>query len=192
MTQAERPMRADARRNRERIMAAAGELFARHGRDAQMEDIADRSGLGIGTLYRHFPSKQALLTAMVRERFSGMAGLAREAERIPDPGQALEAIVRSYLAAADGDAAFQLALMGSGDLHWDGVEQEKAEFSEVVTRIIGRAVAAGQARPDFTFADFRTLTRGVIATMYFRQAEPADWRRHLELVLGGIRPQPER
>lgn len=192
MTETERPMRADARRNRQRIMAAAGELFARHGRDAQMEDIAERSGLGIGTLYRHFPSKQALLTAMVRERFSGMADLAREAEQIPDPGQALEAIVRSYLAAADGDASFQLALMGSGDLRWDGVEQEKAEFSEVVTRTIDRAVAAGQVRSDFTFADFRTLTRGVIATMYFRQSGTADWRRHLEIVLGGIRPQTGR
>ncbi len=186
MTEAGRPLRADARRNRERIMAAAGELFARQGRDAQMEEIAASSGLGMGTLYRHFPSKQALLTAMIGERFKGMADLARVAERIADPGQSFEAALRDYLEAADGDATFQLALMGSGDLRWEGVEQEKAEFVEVVSRIISRAVAAGQLRPDFTFADFRVLTRGVIATMYFKDGGASDWRRHLALILDGI------
>jgi AcrR family transcriptional regulator len=187
MTETGRPMRADARRNRERIMAAAGELFARLGRDAQMEDIAAHCGLGMGTLYRHFPSKQALLTAMVRERFKGMAGLARAAEQVADPGEAFETILRSYLEAADGDASFQLALMGSGDLEWEGVEQQKTEFTEIVTRIIGRATAAGQLRSDFTFGDFRVLARGVMATMYFRHGGNADWRRHLDLVLDGLR-----
>jgi AcrR family transcriptional regulator len=189
MTETDRPLRADARRNRERIMAAAGELFASQGRDAQMEDIAARSGLGMGTLYRHFPSKQALLTAMVRERFAGMADLARAAERIADPGEAFETFLRGYLEAADGDAAFQLALMGSGNLEWSGVGQQKTEFTAIVTRVIDRAVAAGRVRDDLTFADFRVLTRGVIATMYFKDAGSADWRRHLELALGGIRPQ---
>jgi AcrR family transcriptional regulator len=187
MTETGRPMRADARRNRERIMAAAGELFARQGRDAQMEDIAAHCGLGIGTLYRHFPSKQALLTAMVRERFKGMADLARTAEQVTDPGEAFETILRTYLEAADGDASFQLALMGSGDLEWEGVEQQKTEFTEIVTRIIDRATASGQLRSDFTFADFRVLARGVMATMYFRHGGHADWRRHLDLVLDGIR-----
>jgi AcrR family transcriptional regulator len=187
MTETGRPMRADARRNRERIMSAAGELFARQGRDAQMEDIAAQCGLGMGTLYRHFPSKQALLTAMVRERFKGMAGLARAAEQVTDPGGAFETILRSYLEAADGDASFQLALMGSGDLQWEGVEQQKTDFTEIVTRIIDRATASGQLRSDFTFADFRVLTRGVMATMYFRHGGNADWRRHLDLVLDGLR-----
>jgi AcrR family transcriptional regulator len=183
----ERPLRADARRNRERIMAAAGELFARHGREAQMEDIAAHCGLGIGTLYRHFPSKQALLTAMVGERFKGMADLARAAERIADPGEAFETILRGYLEAADGDAAFQLALMGSADIEWAGVAQQKAEFSAVVTRIVDRAVAAGSVRADLTFADFPVVACGVIATMYFTPGGHADWRRHLDLVLDGIR-----
>src|SRR3954452_6552289 len=110
MTETERPLRADARRNRERIMAAAGELFARQGREAQMEDIAASAGLGMGTLYRHFPNKQALLIAMVGERFRGRADLARAAEQIADPGDAFEAMLRGYLETADGDAAFQLAL----------------------------------------------------------------------------------
>jgi AcrR family transcriptional regulator len=183
----DKPLRADARRNRERIMVAAGELFALRGRDAQMEEIAARSGLGMGTLYRHFPSKQALLTAMVGERFKGMADLACAAEQVAGPGEAFETMVRSYLAAAEGDASFQLALMGPGDLEWHGIDQQKSEFNQIATRVIDRAVAAGQLRADFTFADFRLLTRGVIATMYFKDGGSPDWRRHLELLLDGVR-----
>jgi AcrR family transcriptional regulator len=195
MPETERPLRADARRNRARIMASARELFAR-SREAQMEEIATHCGLGMGTLYRHFPSKQALLTAMVRERYEGMADLARAAEQISDPGKAFEAILRSYLEAADGDASFQLALMGSGDIEWEGLEQQKADFGEIVTRIIDRAVAAGAVRSDLTYADFALLTRGVMATMYFRRPGSSGWHRHLELALEGVRgdakPKPAR
>ncbi|OAA28776.1 transcriptional regulator [Frankia sp. EI5c] len=187
MPETERPLRADARRNRERILASAGELFARHGNDVQMEEIAAHSGLGLGTLYRHFPGKRDLLTAVVRERFQEMAHLASAAEHIDDPGVAFETVLRSYLEAADGDAAFQLAMLGSNDLRWEGIEQQKAQFAEIIARIIDRAVAAGQLRPDLTAADFPVLACGIMSTMYFRPSRTSDWRRHLELVLTGIR-----
>ncbi len=186
MTDSERPLRADARRNRGRIMAAAGELFAKRGRDAQMEDIAAQAGLGMGTLYRHFPSKQALLTAMVGERFQDMTDLAHTVERIADPGEAFEAMLRGYLEAAEGDAAFQLALMGSDTLEWVRIRQQKAEFSMAVGRIIDRAVASGRIRADLTLADFTVVANGVISTMYFKPGGNSDWRRHLQLVLDGI------
>lgn len=168
-------------------MASAAELFARLGHDAQMEQIAAHSGLGMGTIYRHFPNKQALLTAMVRERFRGMAEVARAAEQLADPGQALETVLRGYLEAADGDAGFQLAMMGSNDLDWEGVEQQKGEFAQIVTRIIDRAVASGRVRGDLTFADFPLLTCGVMSTMYFKPGGNSDWRRHLQIALDGIR-----
>jgi AcrR family transcriptional regulator len=142
--------------------------------------------------HRHFPSKQALLTAMVRARVQGMADLARAAEQVPDPGEAFETIVRSYLEAADGDAAFQLALMGSKDIDWPGVEQEKHEFAEIVGRIVGRAVAAGALRSDLTVADFHQLTCGIISSMYFTRGGHSDWRRHLDLALNGIRTTESR
>lgn len=186
MSETQEPLRADARRNRKRIMVAAGELFARLGRDAQMEQIAAHSGLGMGTLYRHFPNKQALLTAIVQERFQDMTSLAQVAEQISDPLEAFEAIFRGYLEAAEGDAAFQLAMLGS-DLEWEGVKEQKAAFGEVVTRIIDRAVAAGVVRSDLTWDDFPVLANGVMATMYFRPGDNPDWRRHLELLLGGVR-----
>ena len=187
MTDTDRPLRADARRNREKIMASAAELFASRGREAQMEEIAAHCGLGMGTLYRHFPSKQALLTAMVAERFRGMADLARAAEQITDPGEAFEMLLSSYLEAAEGDASFQLALMGSGDVEWQGISEEKAEFGDAVSRVIGRAVAAGAVRGDLTYPDFILLSRGVMSTMYFKPTGNSDWRRHLELTLAGLR-----
>ena len=188
MPETERPLRADARRNREQIIAAAGDLFARHGRDVQMEEVAAHAELGMGTLYRHFPNKQALLTAIVRARFHGMADLARTAETAADPSTAFETLLRSYLEAAHGDAGFQLALMGSEHLDWDGVEDEKAEFAAIVDRIVDRAVAAGAVRSDLTRADFPLLTVGIMSTMYFEPGGSDDWRRHLDLVLDGIRP----
>jgi AcrR family transcriptional regulator len=182
-----RPLRADARRNRARIIASARKLFARLGNDAQMEEIAADSGLGMGTLYRHFPNKQALLTEIVRERFEGMIELAQTAERIEDPGEAFEAVLTRYLEAADGDSAFQLALLGSTEFEWEGVVAQKAEFAEIVTRIIERAVAAGDVRRDLAYTDFPLITNGVMATMYFRPSGNNDWRRHLDLVLDRVR-----
>jgi AcrR family transcriptional regulator len=187
MTRTERPLRADARRNRERIMASAGELFARLGTAAQMDQIAEHCGLGLGTLYRHFPTKEALLTAIVSRRFGAMADLARDAEQVGDPGQAFETVLRGYLEAAEGDAAFQLALLGADSPQWHSIAGQKAEFRAIVTRIIDRAVGAGAVRADLTFADFPLIACGVMSTMYFKPGGNSDWRRHLNLVMDGIR-----
>jgi len=89
-----RPLRADARRNLERILASARTLFAERGPDAQMEDIAAHAGVGIGTLYRRFPTKAALVTELVRERFQEFAVIAAECEGIDDPGEALATMMR--------------------------------------------------------------------------------------------------
>ena len=187
MTSIERTLRADARRNREKIFVAARELFARDGDNAQIEEIAAHAGVGIGTVYRHFPTKQALLTEMVKTRFSRFAEIATDAEQIEDPGIALETLIRQSAEEVDGDAGFQLAMMGSEELEWEGIEQEKAAFAEPATRIIERAVAEGKIRSDFTFGDFPMLMCGITSTMYFAPGG-ADWRRHVELVLAALRP----
>ena len=75
----ERPLRADARRNRERILQSARAAFAESGADAQIDDVARHAGVGVGTVYRHFPTKQALLTELVRQTFRLFTGWAREA-----------------------------------------------------------------------------------------------------------------
>ncbi len=113
MTSSEKTLRADARRNRERIVESARILFARDGQDAQIEEIAAHAGVGIGTVYRHFPTKEALLTEMVRSRFTRFAELALEAELIEDPWDAVEALFRGSAETVEDDAGFQLAMMGS-------------------------------------------------------------------------------
>ena len=185
MSTDQRTLRADARRNRERIMSAGRELFAREGPQVQMDEIAAHAGVGIGTVYRHFPTKEALLTAMVRDRFHEFAEIALVAEGIQDPLEALESVMRRSGETVEGDAGFQLAMMGSNELEWDGIEEEKAGLREVVTRIIARAVAAGVVRDGFTFDDFGMLMCGITSTMYY-QPGSANWRRHLEIILHGV------
>ena len=186
LSQTERPLRADARRNRERILESAREVFAEYGVDAQMDDVAQRAGVGVGTVYRHFPTKEALLTEMVRVRFQEFAEVAVLAEDIVDPLEALETIMRRSAEAVEGDTGFQLAMMGSNELEWEGIEEQKGALAEVVTRVISRAVAAGAVREDFSFDDFAMVMCGTTATMYYKPGS-ADWRRHLDLMLQGVR-----
>jgi AcrR family transcriptional regulator len=186
----EKPLRADARRNRERIMASGRDLFARRGAEAQMDEIAADAGVGIGTVYRHFPDKQALLTAMARERFQEFSEIAAEAEQIVGPFESLEAALYTSMAAVEGDTGFQFAMMRSDELEWEGIEQQKAAFAEVFTRIIERAQAAGVLRPDVTYEDFPMILCGITSTMYFKPGT-ADWKRHLALVVDGLRVAPK-
>src|SRR5688572_33033457 len=96
MDTATKPLRADARRNRERIVAAARAAFAEYGLDAQMDEIARRAELGVGTLYRHFPTKDALVAALVEARMSRMAELGREVlAGDGDPAADFERFIRS-------------------------------------------------------------------------------------------------
>lgn len=181
----QRTLRADARRNRERVMAAGRELFAREGPHVQMDEIAAHAGVGIGTVYRHFPTKEALLTAMVRERFQEFAEIAKTAEEILDPRAAIESMILTSGEAVEGDSGFQLAMMGANELEWEGIEQDKAALSEVLARIISRAAAGGVIREDFTVDDFGMMMCGITSTMYY-QPGAANWRRHVELVLHGV------
>src|SRR2546421_12486772 len=111
---------AAPRRNRERIMSSGRELFAREGPEAQMDEIAAHAGVGIGTVYRHFPTKEALLTEMVRVRFQEFSEIAVSAEHL-DPQEALENVMRRSAEAVEGDSGFQLPMMGSNELEWKGM-----------------------------------------------------------------------
>ena len=167
-------------------MSAGRELFAREGPQAQMDEIAAHAGVGIGTVYRHFPTKEALLTAMVRERFQEFAQIANVAEEIArsaDRARRASSSPRPKQSRATLD--FQLAMMGSNEMEWEGIEEDKAALAEVVSRIISRAAAAGVIRDDFTFEDFGMMMCGITSTMYFKPGS-ADWRRHAEIILNGV------
>jgi AcrR family transcriptional regulator len=179
-----RPLRADARRNRERIMAAAREQFALLGRSAQMEDIAGRAEVGVGTLYRHFADKQALITALVQELFGTMTQLAADAEHIDDPYLALTTLIRWHSDLIASDRGLQFALM-SDDLEWDGIHEDFAELGAITNRIIQRGIRQRVIRPKLTADDVGMIMCGLASTMYFKPV--GDWRRHLEILLDGLR-----
>lgn len=181
MATADTARRADARRNRDAVIDAAGALFAERGDDVQMGEIAQRAGLGVGTLYRHFADKQSLRAAIIGRRFEAMAELARSCAQAEDAGEAFESLLLGYLSEAEKDVAFRVALLSPTPAHWDDIEQQKESFSAAVSEVVDRAVTEGHLRADFTAADFILVTRGTIANM----TEEGDWRRHLTLQLEG-------
>jgi AcrR family transcriptional regulator len=185
--QSERPLRSDARRNRERILSGARAVFAQCGSEAQMDDVARRAGVGVGTVYRHYPTKEALLVELVREKFRLFAAEAREAlERDDEPFEVLADLMRSNAEALERDAGTQQVLAGAGEQIWIHAAAEQAELLELTSQLIERAQRAGSIRADATANDIGMLMCGVSATM----AHPApgfDWRRHLELVVDTLR-----
>ncbi len=185
--QSERPLRSDARRNRERILSGARAVFAQCGSEAQMDDVARRAGVGVGTVYRHYPTKEALLVELVREKFRRFAAEAREAlERDGEPFEVLADLMRSNAEALERDAGTQQVLAGAGEQIWTHAAAEQAELLELTSQLVERAQRAGSIRADATANDIGMLMCGVSATM----AHPApgfDWRRHLELVVDTLR-----
>src|SRR3954452_588831 len=107
-----RPQRADARRNRERILAAAREVFAKDGREVQMPDVARAAGVGVGTLYRHFPAKEDLVRALVCDKVQATIDTAREALTREDPAEAMEWLVHQHAAKMAESGGLRAAVGG--------------------------------------------------------------------------------
>lgn len=183
----ERRLRADARRNRARILAAARACFAEQGLEAQMDDVARRADVGVGTLYRHFPDKCALIDALTVERYRILADIVAEELERDDPWEAFERFVRRVAELADDDLA-HCQLMGSRP------QRESEEYAELQRRcaeLVDRCHRAGVIREDFTAADFGLLFCGLGRVIERgREVAPAAWRRHLEFMLDGIRARP--
>ncbi len=150
-----------------------------------MDDIAARAGVGVGTVYRHFPTKEALLTELVAEVFRGFTVAAVRAQGVSDPWTAFEGMLRDCLASMQRDAAGRDAIMRSDEIIWEGVEADKAELNAAMQVVIDRAIADGSLRPDFSAADVGPLLCGITATMHFMEGE-ATWQRQLDIMLAGV------
>ncbi|HEY6396895.1 MAG TPA: helix-turn-helix domain-containing protein [Solirubrobacteraceae bacterium] len=182
-----RPLRADARRNHERILEAAREVFADCGVDAQMDDIARRACVGVGTVYRHFPTKEALLVELVRQKFRVFAAGARTAlERDGEPFEVFADMLCRNADVCARDAAMQHALSGVGEHIWAQAQAEYEQLNALTTELIARAQRAGAMRPDVLATDLAMLMCGVSSTMT-HNAPGFDWHRHLELVIDMLR-----
>ncbi|HWF54307.1 MAG TPA: helix-turn-helix domain-containing protein [Solirubrobacteraceae bacterium] len=180
----QKPERADKTRNRARILEAASAAFAEFGVEAQMDDVAARAGLGVGTLYRHFATKEALVGAMIRERFALILDLARAGlEREGEPFAVVKDVLRGGAGVCADDVAAQDALMAAGDEAWRRAGDILEELQATMQVLIDRAQAAGTMRLDFDSADVSMIMCGVSATM---SVDGWDWQRHLEILLDGL------
>ncbi|MGI8427739.1 MAG: TetR/AcrR family transcriptional regulator [Solirubrobacteraceae bacterium] len=179
----QRPMRADARRNHDRVLAAGREVFGESGVEAQMDDVARCAGVGVGTVYRHFPTKEALMGELVRQKFVLFVVHAREALSSGQASfEALTASLRRDAEQMARDAATRYA-MGTGTAVLEAATAEIDELNELTAELIARAHRAGTLREDLTVADIPMLMCGVCNSM----DRGLDWRRHLELTLDGLR-----
>jgi AcrR family transcriptional regulator len=183
----ERQLRADARRNRERILASARAAFAESGADAQIDDVARHAGVGVGTVYRHFPTKQALLTELVRQTFRLFTEWAREAlEAGGEPFALIEGLLRRIAETAAGDVGVQYALASSAaQAARSEARAEQDELIAVIAELVERARRAGTIRPGIEATDIAMLICGVVSAMGPRPG--FDWRRHLDLVIDALR-----
>lgn len=160
---ASRPLRADARRNREAIVAAADDLFRSDGMALQMEEVAQRAGLGVGTVYRHFPTKEALTVELVQCRMATTIGRAEETMQACDSATAVRRFIQDLAAMMGEDIglreSFQVQVVADSKL--DECVYFRQDLHERKLAIMERAQQAGVVRGDLTLEDFDALMCGM-------------------------------
>ncbi|MEV5570400.1 helix-turn-helix domain-containing protein [Spirillospora sp. NPDC052269] len=185
-----RRMRADARRNYERLLTEAADAFAEHGADFSLEEIARRAGVANGTLYSHFPTRRALLEALMRDRMHALASTGAELLAAPSAFDGLASWART---AMTHTATYR----GLGAMLMEAIEDETSELHEACNAVLAsseelveRARAAGEIRPDVTASDLYALVNA--AAWAGEQSTPAQADRILTFTLEGFRAPSER
>jgi AcrR family transcriptional regulator len=184
-----KPQRADAVRNRERIVDAARDLFAECGQETQMDDVARRAQVGVGTVYRHFPTKAALVGELMASKFRHHTEAARRWAEVPDGWEAFEGFLRESFAAMAADTSLRQRVTWREDGECvERAEQERQVLSGVVDEIIQRAQAQGRMAPDFTAADMPAFMCAVGAVITAGQAtHVVQTDRFLEFMIDALR-----
>jgi AcrR family transcriptional regulator len=187
-TETVRKPRSDAARNRERVLQAAKAVFSAGGPDASLEAVARRAGVGIGTLYRHFPTREALFEAVYRREVDQLSELAEQLKSVTSPVDALRRWLRSnveLVATKKGMiAALALAVQGSSELYAYSFDR----LTKAIGTLLDRAVAAGDIRADISPED---LLRALIGMCYMH--DQPGWQsavlRLLDVFVDGLRVQ---
>ena len=180
----DKPLRADARRNRERLLEAALALFVESGPEVALEAVAKRAGVGIGTLYRHFPTREALVEAAYRTEVAHLCEAAEELRRDRPPDEALAAFMDrfvDYAATKRGMKPMLMAVAESGSAVFADTRQQ---IVGAVAMLVDAAIAAGAIRSDVDAEDV-LRAMGVVWSLPAGQEEQA--RRVLGIVMDGLR-----
>jgi AcrR family transcriptional regulator len=183
--QLQRPKRADARRNYDALVAAARAAFAEDGTGAPLEDVAERAGVGIGTLYRHFPTRVALLEAVYVDEVEAMARAADDLSELPS-WDALSQWLHQYVGFAATKRALNEALLEVAP-ESDALLACRTALAEAGTALVERAQRDGVIRADTNFPDVGRMVGGIAM---IPTADPEQKQRLLSLALDGLRYQP--
>jgi AcrR family transcriptional regulator len=186
-----RPLRRDAERNRQRILTAAAEVFNERGLEVSLDEIARHAGVGVGTVYRRFRTKEELIEALFMDRLDMVAALGEEAFASPDPWAGLVSFMERMAEIMAGNLGLRQMLM-LGTYGRDLVAVARQRNAPLIERLVERAQAAGQLRADIRQTDIAFIVFVLTeATQLSQAANPEIWRRYLTLILDGMRPARE-
>jgi AcrR family transcriptional regulator len=183
-TPATRPLRADARRNYERLIAAARDVFAKEGGGASMEAIAREAGVGVGTLYRHFPQRIDVVEAVYRDEVDQLVATAEQVIAEFDPWPAVVAFLEAFARYAQGKRTFLNELHEAFDKHPDLKLRSKERIDDAMDRIVRRAQDAGAIRTDVNGAELMQLISPMCVNATLSEDQSS---RLLNMILDGLR-----
>jgi AcrR family transcriptional regulator len=185
------PLRADAERNRQRLIAAAKDLFATRGLDVTLDDVARHAGVGTGTAYRRFQNKDALIDALMVDRIGELATLAEACLDEPDAWVGLTSYFERALALQAADRGLKEVLFSSGRGRERSNHARRA-IAPVVMKLVARAKEAGVVRSDFDTSDVPLINFMLNTIVDFsRDFEPDLYKRYLAIVFDGMRPRDD-
>jgi AcrR family transcriptional regulator len=183
-----RRLRADAERNRARILEAAADEFAERGLAVSLDDVAVRAGVGVGTVYRRFPDRESLVNALFENRVAEFVEMAERAERHPDAFEGLVGFIREGTEFHGRNRALK-ELMFSAPGGRDWVDHVRRTVRPKVARVVKRAQRDGKLRADFATLDVPLIELMLSSVIEFTaEAAPDVWRRLLTYVVDGLRP----
>ena len=181
-------MRSDARRNRELVLAAAQAVFSEHGQRATVEEVARRAGVGVGTVCRHFPTKEALVEAVHEAMYAALVNDAQTALEQPDPGDAFRSFVVSLSEFQARHRALAEQMAADLDLPLSA-QSLRTALRNAISELVRRAQEAGAVRSDIGAADVAMLFSGVAnATARAGALQPELRERYVAIILDGLRP----
>ena len=183
------PLRADAERNRQRLLHAAREVFATRGLDVTLDEIARHAGVGTGTAYRRFANKNALIEELMVDRLGDVEAVARECLEEPDPWLGFSGFFERALAMMASDRGLKDVMFSAGR-GGERLAAARQEVARVTTKLVRRAVEAGVVRSDLAPTDLPLINLMLNTLIDFgREVEPDLYRRFLAITLDGLRPQ---
>jgi AcrR family transcriptional regulator len=186
----ERPLRADALRNRAKILQAAAEVFAAQGLDVTLDDIAHHAGVGVGTVYRRFADREALIEALFEVRMKAVLQQLRDALDDPDPWHGLITFVERVCELIATDRGMRQVMLSSAYGKGE-VAQCRDEFGVLGERLVARVKATGAVRPDFEVTDIFVLFLLIgSVTDFAGEVAPELWRRYFDIMVDGMRTRP--